>query len=77
MRDMNEMAETLRAVWQHGQGIARRLPACPKGFTWFAGDKRLNGQAVSDLMADGWLFTTYRPDQAQAAGYPSWMVVEG
>lgn len=74
MRDLNAMAEALRNVWMQGHGIARRLPACPKGFTWFAGAVRLNGQAVMDLMADGWLFTEYRPDEAKASGVPAWMI---
>lgn len=60
MRDLNLMGEALRNVWMHGQGIAQRLPACPKGFTWFAGTVRLNGQAVMDLFADGLLFVRLR-----------------
>lgn len=74
MRDITLMADTLRSVWMHGEGRAECLPACPRGVVWVAGDRRLNGQAVADLLADGWLERYPGATHAQAAGCPAWMV---
>jgi hypothetical protein len=47
------MAATMRRVHDSGAGSAHRLQACPHAFVWLAGTAALNGQAVSDLIADG------------------------
>ena len=64
MRDVDMMAATMRRIQGSGGGFAHRLQTCPHAFAWLAGSAALNGQAVSDLIADGCLRHTdvdYRP----------------
>jgi hypothetical protein len=64
MRDLVLLAATLHKIRQQGCGVARPLPDCPHGFAWYAGSSRLNGQAMSDLIEDGWLVCATGTDHA-------------
>ncbi len=64
MRDIDLMAATMRRMHDSGVGCAYRLQTCPHAFVWLAGSAVLNGQAVSDLIADGWLSHASRTDHA-------------
>ncbi len=72
MRDIPRLAATLRQIAAEG-GLARRLSARPRGFTWCAGPTVLNGQAVSDLIADGWLSDPEGTDHSHIVAFPSWL----
>jgi hypothetical protein len=63
MRDPSLILETIVHIAAAG-GFATRLPAFPRGAAWFAATLPLNGQAVADLLADGWLSP---PDSAGRA----------
>ena len=52
MRDIDIMAATMRRIHDSGPGCAHRLQACPQAFVWLAGRTALDGQAVSDPIAD-------------------------
>lgn len=54
MRDIKLLSETARAIWNNG-GSVRGVRTGASGVEIYAGDKRLNTQAVIDLLADGWL----------------------
>ena len=69
MRDVDMMAATMRRIHDSGAGFAHRLQACPHAFVWLAGSAALNGQAVSDLIADGWL-TIRQTDHAHIVAWP-------
>jgi hypothetical protein len=64
MRDVDMMAATMRRIQGRGGGFAHQLQARPGAFVWLAGSVALNGQAVSDLIADGWLFIRAGTDHA-------------
>jgi hypothetical protein len=70
MRDIDMMAATMRRIHDSGAGCAHRLQACPHAFVWLAGSAALNGQAVSDLIADGWLSSPARTDHAHIVAWP-------
>ena len=70
MRDIDMMAATMRRIHDCGAGYTRRLQACPHAFVWLAGNAALNGQAVSDLIADGWLSSPARTDHAHIVAWP-------
>lgn len=58
MRDPELMADTLRLIRQNG-GVATMLRSSSSELRrWHAGDVRLNGQAVTDLLNDGWIEST-------------------
>jgi hypothetical protein len=70
MRDVDMMAVTMRRIRGCGGGFAHRLQACPRAFVWLAGCAPLNGQAVSDLIADGWLSNSAGTDHAHVVAWP-------
>src|SRR5580700_7263579 len=70
MRDIDMMAATMRRIQGRGGGFAHRLQACPRAFVWLAGSVQLNGQAVSDLIADGWLSNPAGTDHAHIVARP-------
>jgi hypothetical protein len=70
MRDIDTMAATMRRVHDSGAGSAHRLQACPHAFVWLAGSAALNGQAVSDLIADGWLSSPAGTHHAYIVAWP-------
>ncbi len=70
MRDIDMMAATMRRIHDSGAGCAHRLQACPHAFVWLAGSAALNGQAVSDLIAEGWLSNPARTDHAHIVAWP-------
>ena len=49
---------TLEAIHEFGDGGAGVLRVGPEQQGWYAGAQPLNGQAVQDLLADGWLRLT-------------------
>ena len=71
MRDIPLLAVTLCEIAAEG-GFARRLAARPRGFAWFAGSTALSGQAVSDLIADGWLSGPEGTDHTHIVALPPW-----
>ena len=70
MRDVDIMAATMRRIEGCGGGFAHRLQACPRAFVWLAGSVPLNAQAVSDLIADGWLSNPAGTDHAHIVARP-------
>jgi hypothetical protein len=70
MRDVDMMAAAMRRIQGCGGGFAHRLQACPRAFVWLAGSAALNGQAVSDLIADGWLSNPAGTDHAHIVARP-------
>ncbi len=70
MRDMDMMAATMRRILGRGGGCAHRCQARPRAFVWLAGSVALNGQAVSDLIADGWLSNPAGADHAHIVARP-------
>jgi hypothetical protein len=69
MRDIDMMAATMRRIHGCGSGFARRLQARPRAFVWLARSVALNGQVVSDLIADGWLSNPAGTDHANMAAW--------
>lgn len=57
MRDIKLLTQTARAIWGNGK-LVRRIRTGASGAAFYAGDKLLNGQAVDDLVNDGWLIST-------------------
>ncbi len=55
MRDITLLGFTLLAMRDLGEGRARLVREDRNHQGWFAGGQPLNGQAVQDLIADGWL----------------------
>ena len=55
MRDLVLLRFTLRAMRELGQGAARSVQVAPHRLVWHAGPQPLNGQAVHDLITDGWV----------------------
>ncbi len=55
MRDIALLRFTLLAMRDLGEGNARLVRDDRNHQGWFAGGQPLNGQAVQDLIADGWL----------------------
>ena len=55
MRDIALLGFTLLAMRDLGKGRARLVRQDRNHQGWFAGPQPLNGQAVQDLIADGWL----------------------
>lgn len=53
MRDPALLAATLCTIRR--AGVATRATAEHSGQTWLAGLALLNGQAIQDLLEDGWL----------------------
>ena len=53
MRDPALLAATLCTICR--AGVATRATAEQSGHTWLAGSALLNGQAIQDLLEDGWL----------------------
>ena len=53
MRDPALLATTLCTIRR--AGVATRATAEQSGHTWLAGSALLNGQAIQDLLEDGWL----------------------
>ncbi|SPE35604.1 hypothetical protein SBBP1_870006 [Burkholderiales bacterium] len=70
MRDIDTMAAMMRRVRYSGAGSAHRLQTSTHAFAWLAGSAALNGQAVSDLIADGWLSNPTRTDHAHIVAWP-------
>jgi hypothetical protein len=70
MRDIERMARTRHSIRKSGRGLARRIETSPHGFIWFAGNSMLNGQAVSDLIANGWLFNPAGTDHTHILAWP-------
>jgi hypothetical protein len=70
VRDIDTMAVTMRSINGCGSGFARRLQARPRAFVWLARSVALNGQAVSDLIADGWLSNPAGTDHAHIVAWP-------
>jgi len=70
MRDIDMMAATMCCIHDSGAGCAYRLQTCPHAFVWLAGSAALNGQAVSDLIADGWLSNSARADHVHMVAWP-------
>lgn len=71
MRDLALLIRTLHAMRDDGAGWARRLRISPRRFAWFAGQVALDGQAMHDLMDDGWLNHTPETDHAHIAEWPA------
>ena len=55
MRDLALLRFTLQAIRDLGQGIARLQQVSRSHRAWYAGPQPLNGQALQDLLDDGWL----------------------
>jgi hypothetical protein len=70
MRDIDMVAATMRRIHDSGAGCAHRLQTCPHALVWLAGSAALNGQTVSDLIADGWLSNPARTDHAHIVAWP-------
>ena len=70
MRDIDMMAATMHRIHDSGAGCAHRLQTCAHALAWLAGGAALNGQAVSKLIADGWLSNPTRIDHAQIVAWP-------
>ena len=70
MRDPALMADTLRVIRDQGGGAARRLQHGPRDFGWYAGQQRLNGQALHDLIDDGWLSPPAGTDHTHILAWP-------
>jgi len=70
MRDMDMMAATMRRILGCGGGFAHRCQARSRAFVWLAGSVALNGQAVNDLIADGWLSNPAGTDHAHIVAWP-------
>lgn len=66
MRDIESLNRTIRAIAEHGNGIATQRRS-QFGFDWFAGRARLNNQCVDDLINDGWLKVSNK--RATLTGY--------
>ena len=56
MRDLKLVAFTLLAMRQRGGGAAQLVQDGRPAPGWCAGAQPLNGQAVRDLLSDGWLY---------------------
>lgn len=54
MRDLSLLAETARLIQANG-GRIRTVRTESIGARFVAGEHQLNGQAVGDLLNDGWL----------------------
>jgi hypothetical protein len=70
MRDVDMMAATMRRIHDRGAGCAHRIRARPPAFVWLARSAALNGQAVSDLIADGWLSNPAGAAHAHIVAWP-------
>ena len=70
MRDISLLTATLCQIRDNGAGFARRVQASPHGFVWYAGAVRLNGQAVADLIGDGWLSPSDGTDHTTSSPFP-------
>jgi hypothetical protein len=55
MRDLALLRFSLEAIRELGDGGAGVLHVGPGHQGWYAGAQPLNGQAVQDLIGDGWL----------------------
>jgi hypothetical protein len=55
MVDMERMAQTIRTIRDDGCGMAHQVPTALRGFDGNAGARKLDAQAVSDLIGCGWL----------------------
>jgi len=53
MRDPELMADTMRPIRQNGGRATMLRSTSSELRRWYAGDVRLNGQAVYDLLSDG------------------------
>jgi hypothetical protein len=53
MVDMERMAQTIRTIRDDGSGTAHQVPIALRSFDWSAGARKLDAQAVSDLIACG------------------------
>lgn len=69
MRDLILLAATLRAIRRSGG--ANRAPAGQSGYAWLAGSAPLNGQAVQDLIEDGWLILEGQGTRLVVDAWPS------
>ena len=77
MRDSNLLRSTLRAIRQHGGGMARIAPdGARRGALWLAGSQPLNEQAVQDLLADGWLRRSADRHTVKIDAWPAFAGVE-
>ena len=70
MRDVDMMAATMRRIHDSGAALLTGFKHARDAFVWLAGSAALNGQAVSDLIADGWLSNPARTDHAHIVARP-------
>jgi hypothetical protein len=71
MFDMERMAQTIQTIRDDGCGTAHQVPMILRGFDWNVGVRKLDAQAVSDLIACGWLTIPDRFGHARITAVPS------
>jgi hypothetical protein len=72
MRDITLMTITLHAIRTLGDGAARVVHgATGPDLSWYAGPQPLNGQALWDLVGDGWLVMAADRRTVRLEAWPS------
>lgn len=74
MRDIALLRFTLRAMRELGNNEARLVRVTRNHHAWYAGPQPLNGQAVQDLIADGWV---KRLDNGRTLTIDAWPLFAG
>ena len=77
MRDLALLRFTLQAIRDLGEGVARVVQIGHGDRAWYAGPQPLNGQALQDLLADGWLQQDAKAGTLRLDAWPSFATSTG